>query len=98
MVDATAGAMAPEAIDQDVSTLGDHILAAARRVAALDGIAGLKRKAIAGEAGVKEAMVGPIEPWLEAPLATLPGERHVGRGLARGGLERKFRALNCINY
>jgi hypothetical protein len=62
---APAAAMVPDHADLTPPAPMDHILAAARRVAVRDGLAGLTRKAVDTEAGIKEAAVGPIGPLMD---------------------------------
>lgn len=61
---APAATIAPDHVDLASPASLDHILAAARRIAVRDGLAGLTRKGVATEAGVKEAAVGLIGPLI----------------------------------
>ena len=90
-----------EPADLASQTPMDHILAAARRIAVRDGLAGLTRKAVATEAGVKEAAVGLIGPLTDhlidyvfaaliAAHADIRGKPRPNRSRAYGMIEELF--------
>jgi DNA-binding XRE family transcriptional regulator len=62
---APAAEIVAEHVDLESPTLPDHILAAARRVAVRDGLAGLTSKAVACEAGMKKTAIGLIGPIID---------------------------------